>query len=359
MSELDPRMRAALRRPVAKADEGDGVPNPQRTDYQGIPVIIDRPTGFVQTGTAADGTSWERTYSFDYGYIENTAGGDGEGLDVFLGPETDAQTAHWVTQLKGADFDEFKVMLGFADQAAAIQAYLDHIPREHLGGVYPVSINVMRSLLGIEPPEGIELQKAAARAAEQVRKARRSAVAGELARLHKQHPEALVECLAEVMSAAQLEPLQELPAAEPYEAQVIKEGLPAHVCKISALPSERYALGVVLEPDVTDAQGDTYSAKEIEKAEQGYMTDFQNIGLQHKAFVNDRVKLVECYIAPVDFELNGSAIKRGTWLIGVKVLDDGLWKQMQSGELSGFSIAGFAKRTPIEQACRDRDRHKR
>lgn len=349
-AELDERMRAALRRSVRKqdTDEGDAVPDPQRVDFQGIPLIIDRPAGFVQTGTAPDGTAWERTFTLDNGYIEGTLGGDGEGLDVFVGPVADAQTTHWVTQVKpGGEFDEFKVMLGFADQGEAVRGYLAHVPQEFFGGVSPVSINAVKALLGIDPPAGIELQKMATRAAELVRKAERDVVEGQLKRLHLQHPAALAECLAEVMKAAQLEPLQELPPVQPYEAQVIKEGLPEHVCKLSALPAERYALGVVLEPDVVDAQGDTYSAKEIEKAAHAYMIDFRNIGLQHKAFVNDRVKLVESYLAPVDFELNGSTIKRGTWLIAVKVLDDELWRQMQSGELSGFSIAGFATRTPL------------
>lgn len=343
-------MRAALRRPVRKqdTDEGDVSANPQRADFQGIPLIIDRPVGFVQTGTAQDGTAWERTFTLDNGYIEATLGGDGEGLDVFLGSDADAQTTHWITQV-GPDggFDEFKVMLGFADQGEAVRGYLAHVPSEFFGGVSPVSVNTVKSLLGIEPPAGIELQKLAAAAGAAVRKAARAVVEDELKRLHRQHPEALAECLAEIMKAAQLEPLQELAPAQPYEAQVIKEGLPEHVCKISAMPAERYALGVVLEPDVVDAQNDTYSAKEIERAAHGYMTDFRNIGLQHKAFVNDRVKLVESYIAPVDFDLNGSTVKRGTWLIAVKVLDDQLWRKMQSGELTGFSIAGFATRTPL------------
>src|SRR6185436_1562366 len=64
---------------------------------------------------------------------------------------------------------------------------------------------------------------------------------------------------------------------------------------------EHYILGIVLEPDVVDAQNDTYSADEVQQAEQRFMVEFRNVGLMHKGYINDKVKIVESYIAPVDF----------------------------------------------------------
>jgi hypothetical protein len=43
--------------------------------FHGIPIAIDRPTGFVQKGESSDGKKWERTYKNDYGFIEGTRGG--------------------------------------------------------------------------------------------------------------------------------------------------------------------------------------------------------------------------------------------------------------------------------------------
>jgi DNA adenine methylase len=56
------------------------------------------------------------------------------------------------------------------------------------------------------------------------------------------------------------------------------------------------------------------------------------------------VKILESYVAPVEFEIDGKRVKRGTWLLAVRVAEDGLWRQIKSGELTGFSIGGSAHR---------------
>ena len=109
---------------------------------------------------------------------------------------------------------------------------------------------------------------------------------------------------------------------------------------------ERYVLGIVLEPEVVDAQGDIYSPEEISQAAHRFMEEFGGLGLMHRMRVDGQVKVLESYLAPVDFELAGTAIKKGTWLLGVRVLADGLWDQVKTGALTGFSIGGSARRVP-------------
>lgn len=109
---------------------------------------------------------------------------------------------------------------------------------------------------------------------------------------------------------------------------------------------ERYVLGIVLEPETVDAQQDIYSDAEIRQTAHKFMEDFRVIGLMHKGAVNDKVKILESYLAPADFEVDGVPVKKGTWLMGVRVLDDELWESVKSGELSGFSIGGSAIRKP-------------
>jgi hypothetical protein len=131
--------------------------------FEGMKVRIERPKGFVQKGVGPDGKPWERTYLYDYGFIPKTNGGDGEGIDVFLGPdEEEADDAHWVIQKKpDGSFDEYKVFLGFKSRAAAKKAYLQHIPRRFFGGMISMSVQMMRAMLGQEPAEklatGLEL----------------------------------------------------------------------------------------------------------------------------------------------------------------------------------------------------------
>jgi DNA adenine methylase len=113
---------------------------------------------------------------------------------------------------------------------------------------------------------------------------------------------------------------------------------------------ERFVLGVVLEPEVVDAQGDIYSAEEIRGAAHRFMEDFQGLGLQHRERVNGDVKILESYLAPDDLSIGGTAIKKGTWLFGVRVSSDELWGMVKDGALSGFSIGGTARKVPESSA---------
>jgi site-specific DNA-adenine methylase len=107
---------------------------------------------------------------------------------------------------------------------------------------------------------------------------------------------------------------------------------------------ERYVLGVVLEPETVDAQSDIYSAAEVREAAHRFMEEYQNVGLMHQDLVNGRVKILESYLAPAPFDLDGTQVRKGTWLLAVRVLDAELWAQIKAGELTGFSIGGSAVR---------------
>jgi DNA adenine methylase len=109
---------------------------------------------------------------------------------------------------------------------------------------------------------------------------------------------------------------------------------------------ERYVLGIVLEPEVVDAQGDIYSAEEIRQAAHRFMEEFGGLGLMHRMQVNGQVKILESYLAPVDFDLGGVRLRKGTWLLAVRILSDELWTQVKDGTLSGFSIGGSARKVP-------------
>jgi hypothetical protein len=109
---------------------------------------------------------------------------------------------------------------------------------------------------------------------------------------------------------------------------------------------ERYVLGIVLEPETVDAQGDIYSAEEIRRAAHKFMQEFGGLGVMHRFRANDQVKILESFLAPTDLTIDGARIKKGTWLLAVRVLSDELWKQVKNGTYSGFSIGGSARRHP-------------
>lgn len=116
-----------------------------------------------------------------------------------------------------------------------------------------------------------------------------------------------------------------------------------HSLEADSSGEEHFVYGEVLIPDWTDAHGHTISAELVRKTSHDYMTNFQRIGLQHSTDVSSKVSILESYIAPVDFELAGSSIKKGTWMMGVRVNDPVLWSKIKAGDLTGFSIGGWGK----------------
>lgn len=118
------------------------------------------------------------------------------------------------------------------------------------------------------------------------------------------------------------------------------------ITKIMKTAEERFVLGVVLEPETKDSQGDIYSAEEVRRAAHEYMEKAGNLGKQHSELANDKMKILETYITPGDFTLDDQQVKKGTWLMGIRVVDDGLWSDVKKGSFTGFSIGGSAQRSP-------------
>lgn len=116
--------------------------------------------------------------------------------------------------------------------------------------------------------------------------------------------------------------------------------------KSSVAEELRYILGIVLEPEVVDGQKEIYSAEEIRKSAWMWLRDFRNIDLEHKLYVNDLVEVVESYVTTCDMQIGGQPVLAGTWLLGTVVKDDGMWADIKSGKLTGYSINGFSKKKP-------------
>ncbi|EMT54244.1 phage-like element PBSX protein xkdF [Brevibacillus borstelensis AK1] len=133
-----------------------------------------------------------------------------------------------------------------------------------------------------------------------------------------------------------------------------KESLQKDIRIAKTDKAKQIVYGVVYEPDVEDAHGDTMTAEEIEKAAHGFMErqNTYNIDKQHDLDAN-KGYVVESYIAPVDMELGDQEIKKGSWVAGVKVTDADTWAQIEKGEITGFSMWGVGKREKIEEASLD------
>lgn len=139
--------------------------------------------------------------------------------------------------------------------------------------------------------------------------------------------------------------------AEPTEAEKCAERVYKRIadCRIicDKAAEERFVYGVAMEPDETDTQGDMQKSETIRVAAHKFMEDFGNIGLQHTKNINGKVKILESSILRADTVIEGHKLRKGTWMFGVRVLDDGIWAAIKAGELTGFSIGGTAVRSPL------------
>jgi hypothetical protein len=109
---------------------------------------------------------------------------------------------------------------------------------------------------------------------------------------------------------------------------------------------QRIVMGVVLEPNVVDAHNDFETPEAIERAAHDFLSKYNRstqMGVMHKMFGQVGLDLIESYIAPQDLTLGSEPVKKGSWVMAVKVVDDALWAKVKGGQLTGFSIGGKAR----------------
>ena len=128
--------------------------------------------------------------------------------------------------------------------------------------------------------------------------------------------------------------------ADQIEKQSVKKHLITGILKVD--DEKQIVTGIVLEPDVEDAQGDIISAEEIEKAAHGFLAKSRVVGKGHAEVA--KAEVVESYVAPQDFVIGGEQVRKGTWLMSVKIHDPELWDEVKRGEITGFSIGAIGIR---------------
>lgn len=97
----------------------------------------------------------------------------------------------------------------------------------------------------------------------------------------------------------------------------------------------------VYTPMVPDSQGDFMTADEIEKTAYNFMRGMRqyNVDTEHNLQKNDTV-VIESFIArPGDPDFNA-----GSWVVGLHVLDPGVWDKVEKDELNAISMYGSGSR---------------
>jgi len=121
------------------------------TAFQGIPIMVENEPGSERHWKTAEGEAGTTRMLYLYGYIPGTDGADDDNVDVFVGPRATSPAAFIVHQQnpKNGMYDEDKVMLGFADEAAATAAYHAHYNRpDFFAGVTTITVDQLKRVLG-------------------------------------------------------------------------------------------------------------------------------------------------------------------------------------------------------------------
>lgn len=110
---------------------------------------------------------------------------------------------------------------------------------------------------------------------------------------------------------------------------------------------EQIVYCVVLEPEFVDSHRDVMDAEDIRKTAHKYLQNSRVVGAQHQKSIPGHP--VESYIAPQDLTFEGGpygkqVVRKGSWVVGLKIDDPKEWKKVVSGEYTGVSIGGFGQR---------------
>ena len=105
--------------------------------------------------------------------------------------------------------------------------------------------------------------------------------------------------------------------------------------------------------EVVDRQGDIIEPDEMAKAAYDYVLVSRKGGHQHQRTLDDKPLHVSDMIESMVFtpeKIEKMGLPPTTpvgWWMGFKVNDDEVWKAVKSGEITGMSVHGKGKRTPV------------
>jgi len=105
------------------------------------------------------------------------------------------------------------------------------------------------------------------------------------------------------------------------------------------------AFGEVYVPNDIDTHGDFMTVEGIEELAHKFMLKLLNekIDVMHDNKTG-RAAVVESFVTrdgDPDFA-------PGSWVLGVKVFDEGLWEQIKNGEMTGFSFEAMVRKVPAK-----------
>ncbi len=151
---------------------------------------------------------------------------------------------------------------------------------------------------------------------------------------------------------------------EDEEAESIQKYLESFAPILKIDNDEHVVKMVVLEPEVVDNHGHIVSELEIQNAMYLWMEKYKNTEIMHrdrggnlfpmeqsiispddnvwKYGWNKEMAILECYQAPMDYFEGEELVRKGSWVLTLRVNDNNIWQKIKSKELTGASMGGHA-----------------
>jgi len=130
---------------------------------------------------------------------------------------------------------------------------------------------------------------------------------------------------------------------------VVEKSLTKYIKIAKKDHKKRLVYGIVYEPNKVDAHGDFTTASEIEKAAHLFMTALMKskrsgLNFMHKqGLTTSDAVIVESYIQQNNGQLGNTPVLKGAWVMVAKIINEQLWKMVDSNKINGFSMEGRAK----------------
>ena len=127
-SSLLERIKHAIRGVKANPSEAEKIAGNYKKGHlniHGLNITIENPKGSYRSGIDPDGKTWKTLLHHHYGYFLRTEGHDGDALDCFIGDNPESEYVLIINQIDPhtKKFDETKTMLGFTNEAEALEGY--------------------------------------------------------------------------------------------------------------------------------------------------------------------------------------------------------------------------------------------
>jgi hypothetical protein len=121
--------------------------------------------------------------------------------------------------------------------------------------------------------------------------------------------------------------------------------------------------GVVLEPEPNNGAGDlhreTYDETFVRETAHDFCAWYMNLDDQHEEFLPpSKAVVVETYTTKQPEQWAERLVKAASWIVGIRVHDPELKRQILAGEKKGLSIEGFAERVPNTQSANPLPEHR-